>query len=116
MCELFVNYFEEKVKNVLKRLLRRRCIQLNDISIEDRPILSLLLNRLYYEIEKMNRQHRRVISCTRASKYNTRIVAFVNNKLIYNNVEYYLSYDIKNKIISQDIPDFMEVIEQLEFS
>jgi hypothetical protein len=61
---------------------------------------------MYYDFEIVNRQHRKILNCTRASKYNTRIVVFIDGLLYYNNVEYYLSRGLKKKIINEEFPTY----------
>lgn len=74
------------------------------------------MSRLYYDAEVRNRQHRRIFSCTRTSKYDSRTLAFIDGKLIYNNVEHYLSSDLKNLITEGKRPEFERVVQEMEFS
>lgn len=67
-------------------------------------MLSLLFSRLYHNTELVNRQHRRILYSIKTVKHNYVSSVFVNQRLVYNNMDYYLDDQIKKRVVEDDTP------------
>ena len=117
LAEVFVFFFEKKAAKIIENVTGSKQSDISNINVSGQPILSLLLNQLYFRAEKRNRQHRKILDQVRSPMHNSKTVIFVDKRLMYTNIEgCYLGKDVGNKIIDREAPGFQEVIESLEFT
>jgi hypothetical protein len=83
--------------------------------IDKKPLLSLLLNRLYHSVEKINRRNRRILFSIKGIKHNYATALFANRTLAYTSLGYYLDDDIKKRIVEDDSPSLESFLEKLSF-
>lgn len=111
---MFIFSFEAKASAFLKSICDGN-LDLCDILIEGEEVLSLLLNRIYHQVQKRNLQHRALLYSTKTLKQNYTHAFFTARRLTYNNTGYYLDDFIKTKIVNGTAVSFEEFISSLSF-